>query len=125
LVPALRVGFEPPTGATPESQSLLSARARLLNREPEWEESVQTIRQTLRGLLASPPSKPLEEPAARFAATAARTCLVHSSFTAAKELLEIGSKFDPTDPELGYLQRILGREVPQPPVSSGTAQDSR
>jgi hypothetical protein len=125
FLPTLRVGFEPPAGASPEYQSLLSARARLLNQETGWEESVQTILHTLRGLVATQPSKPLEEPAARFAAPAARTCLVHSSFTAAKELLEIGSMFDPTDPELGYLQRIFGREVPQPPVSSGTAQDAR
>jgi hypothetical protein len=117
LVPALRVAFEPPAGASPEYQSLLSARASLLNREPAWEEPVQTIRRTLRGLLATPPSKPLEEPAPRFAAAAARACLVHSSFTAAKELLDLGSNFDRLDPELNYLQRILGREDQRLPPS--------
>jgi spermidine synthase len=94
---------------TTDLKQLLRARASLQREGENWAEQVQTIRRILLAQLADT-TKRLDPRTAHFAGVASRTCMVHGQLDLAGELLVLGFKFLPNEPELAYLARVLERE---------------
>ncbi len=100
-----------PAKASDELKELFRARAAVQRGDRDCSEQVQTIRRILLGQLAAAAQKPLERSSAHFAGVAARACLSNKQYGLAKEMLELGFKFFPDEPELAYLARLLEREA--------------
>jgi hypothetical protein len=101
-------------------KSLLSARAALQQDSEDWTGHVETIHRIVSAQLANAGGKPLDRRSSHFAGVAARACIVHHQFGLAGELLVMGLRIVPGEPELVYLARLLEREQRE----KETARDS-
>ena len=100
-----------PAKASDELKELFRARAALQRGDGDCAEPVQTIRRILVGQLAASAKRPLDKSGGHFAGVAARACMINRQFGLAKEMLSLGFKFFPDEPELGFLARLLEREA--------------
>ncbi len=94
---------------TTDLKELLRARAALQREREDWAEQVQIIRRILLAQIADT-SKGVDRRTAHFAGVAARACMIHGQFDLAGELLVLGFRLLPNEPELAYLARVLERE---------------
>jgi hypothetical protein len=101
---------EIPAKASEEQKRLLRAKAALQRGEVPWLEQVQAIRGTLAARVSAGGAAAQDKSDVQFAVMAARVCIVHGDFELAKELLTLGFKIAPDEPELGYLARVMGKE---------------
>jgi hypothetical protein len=101
---------EIPAKASEEQKRLLRAKAALQRGEDLWLEPVQAIRGTLAARISAGGPAAQDRSDVQFAVVAARACIVHGDFGLAKELLMLGFKIAPDEPELGYLVRVMGKE---------------
>jgi len=99
-----------PPKASEQLKELIRAAVKLQVEEDDCMPQVQIIRTNLLHELATAGDKPPEKSHANFAVVAARACIVSRQFDTARELLELGAKFGPAEPELAYLARLLERE---------------
>jgi len=99
-----------PPNATQDLKDLLKARSALQYARGNWLEQVQIIRSILIRQLSQATATAPERYAAHFAAVAARACIVERQWDLAGELLVLGFKILPNEPELAYLARLLDRE---------------
>jgi hypothetical protein len=118
LQPAsLTAGEVLPPDAGDELKPLFQAAAALRQPDANWGEWVRQIRDSLESqLLYARERQPAY--AARLAIIAGRSCLSHRDYQLAKELLALGLRYDPENPELAYLQRILDRETAGSPAKA-------
>jgi spermidine synthase len=98
-----------PPNATQDLKDLLKARSALQYGRGNWLEQVQIIRGILIKQLSQAGIAP-ERYAAHFAAVAARRCIVERQWNLAGELLVLGFRILPNEPELAFLARLLDRE---------------
>lgn len=102
-----------PPGATEDFRQLLTAIALLEPASGRKSEGVALIESLLR---QRQPSSGWSAP--HFAALAARASLASGNASKARNLLELGLKDSPDDPQLHYLARIIEREQPTTPKLS-------
>jgi spermidine synthase len=106
-----------PANASEDQKRLLRARAALQSDEEKWEQEVQTMRSTLLARLSNGGQELHDRSDVQFAVVAARACIVHGNFALAKEMLTLGFRIAPDEPELGYLVRVMGKEQATGPLA--------
>ncbi len=98
-------------GKEDEWLQLLRAEALIQTTPDQWQQGVAAMETVLR---AYQPQRegpaPLWTPG-HFIALAARTCLAHGELETAKQLLALGLELEPYEQELGYLVRLLMRQL--------------
>jgi len=108
-----------PAKASEDLKQLFRSRSALQKEGTDWSEQIQTVRRILLAQLAPGATNSVGHIGAHFSGVAARVSMVHKDFGVSKEMLNLGLKFFPADPELAYLSRLLERESkPQPTVIS-------
>lgn len=106
---AFREHFPPKTRE--ELKQLYRARAALQREREDWADQVQTVRRILAAQLAPGTTNSIGKIGAHFAGVAARACMINKQFGLAKEMLALGFKYLPDEPELAYLARVLEHET--------------
>jgi hypothetical protein len=104
-----------PADSDANLKSLFQARDVLRAKPDAWAEQVQLIRTILLAELGSNASGLPQQFHAHFAAEAARASLNHREFNLANELITLGAKFAPNEPEFPYLMRLCQQEKSLPP----------
>jgi hypothetical protein len=102
-----------PAGTDANSKALFHARDVLRAKPQSWAEQVQKIRVILLSELAPTATMQPQPAHAQFAAEAARVSLNHREFNLASELISLGAKFSPGEPEFPYLMRLVQNEKEQ------------
>jgi predicted membrane-bound spermidine synthase len=99
-----------PEDADKNLKALLHARDVLRVQADNWAEQVQVIKRILLSEFA--PNAPVQPRQfdAQFAAEAARVALNHHEFELANEMILLGAKFAPAEPEFPYLTRLVQNE---------------
>jgi spermidine synthase len=101
----------PPPGATPEVLQLIAAAALLEDKDStQRSQGVSEIESLLRKR-----SEGSDWSASHYAALAARIALANGNLEKTRQLVELGLRYVPDDPQLHYLTRILEREHPEAP----------
>lgn len=99
-----------PSSVDENSKTLFRARDILRARPQAWAEQIQQIRTVLLSELARAATMQPQPARAQFAAEAARVALNHREFSLANEMIMLGAKFAPGEPELPYLMRLVQNE---------------
>jgi spermidine synthase len=108
--PASRRFENLPVNADKNLKALFQARNAMRARPDVWAEQVKIIRNILISELALNTSGQLEPFHGHFAAEAARISLNHREFQLAAEMIVLGSKFAPAEPEFPFLMRLVQNE---------------
>lgn len=107
---ARRMSDSLPADTDANLKALFHARDALRTQPDRWVEHVQIIRTILLSELAASISAQPEQFHAQFAAECARVALNHREFNLANEMILLGAKFAPAEPEFPYLMRLAQNE---------------
>ena len=100
-----------PPKASNDLKQLYRSRAALQLQGADWAEQVQTVRRILLTQVSSGSTNSVGRIGAHFGGVAARVLMIHHEWAPAKEMLDLGFKFFPDEPELAYLARLWEREA--------------
>jgi spermidine synthase len=105
-----RMGDNLPANTDANLKTLFRARDAMRAQPDAWAEQVQIIRTILRSELVLNAAAQPQPFHAQFAAEAARASLNHREFNLANEMILLGAKFAPSEPEFPYLMRLVQQE---------------
>ena len=100
-----------PEKASADLKQLYRSRAALQGQGADWAEQVQIVRRILLSQLSPGCTNSVGKIGAHFGGVVVRVAIIHKQYAVAKEMLDIGFKFFPEEPELAYLERLLAREA--------------
>jgi hypothetical protein len=112
---AAKERFPPKTSE--DLKQLYRARASLQRDGADWAEQVQIMRRILTAQLTPGNTNSIGKIGAHFGGVAARACMAHSDLGLSEQMLNLGMKFLPDEPELSYLSRVLQRRRTEPGLS--------